>query len=77
MDFERRKEMSVSKREMMTTWDATCEMAIWCGLGRCSRCSCPAFQGRGNICEYCSHHYDEHGTSPFRGATLLPSMAMS
>jgi hypothetical protein len=37
-----------------------------CGLGRCGRCSCSSFADRGNVCEYCGHHYDEHGTSPFR-----------
>lgn len=35
------------------------------GLGRCRLCSCQAFRGRGNICEDCGHHYDEHTTSPF------------
>jgi hypothetical protein len=39
---------------------------VWCGLGQCRICSCPAFDGRGNLCENCGHHYDEHTTKSFR-----------
>jgi hypothetical protein len=48
--------------------DGFAERETLCGLGRCGRCSCPSFQGQGNICEYCGHHYDDHGTSPFIAA---------
>jgi hypothetical protein len=41
----------------------TRERQIWCGLGQCRLCSCPAFRGPGNRCEDCGHHYDEHTTS--------------
>jgi hypothetical protein len=59
--------MQVLKQATMTG-DTTHDRELWCGLGRCGRCSCPSFQGQGNICEYCGHHYDDHGTSPFRAS---------
>jgi hypothetical protein len=59
--------MRVSKQATITD-DTAHGRELWCGLGRCGRCSCPSFQGRGNICEYCGHHYDDHGTSPFRAS---------
>jgi hypothetical protein len=56
------------KRPTGTTTPAekTPRSHLRCGLGRCGRCSCPSFDGNGNICEYCGHHYGDHGTSPFR-----------
>jgi uncharacterized Zn finger protein (UPF0148 family) len=57
--------MQGSKQAKMTAAKAR-GGELWSGLGRCSRCSCPSFKGQGNICEYCGHHYDDHGTSPFR-----------
>ena len=50
-----------------TSMGETRQSGLFCGLGRCGRCSCSSFRGSGNICEDCGHHYDEHGTSPFRG----------
>jgi hypothetical protein len=43
----------------------TPERQIWCGLGPCRLCSCPAFRGppQGNRCEDCGHHYGDHTTS--------------
>ena len=33
------------------------------GLGRCSLCGCPSFEGDGNYCEDCGHAYDDHNTA--------------
>ena len=49
-----------------TSANQTPEFAFWCGLGQCRLCSCVAFKGRGNVCEDCGHHYDDHTTKPFR-----------
>jgi hypothetical protein len=43
------------------------------GLGQCRLCSCWAFKGRGNICEDCGHHYDDHTTKPFRSTVVSPN----
>jgi hypothetical protein len=51
----------------------TRECPFWCGLGQCRRCSCVAFKGRGNICEDCGHHYDDHTTKSFRSAVVGPN----
>jgi hypothetical protein len=46
------------------------------GLGRCSKCGCSAFKGRGNYCEDCGHSYDDHDTKwlksvPFVGVAVV------
>ncbi len=51
----------------------TRERQFLCGLGQCRLCSCQAFKGRGNICEDCGHHYDDHTTKPFRSAVVGPN----
>lgn len=30
------------------------------GFGRCSKCSCNAFEGRGDVCKNCGHAYKAH-----------------
>lgn len=30
------------------------------GFGRCSKCSCKAFEGRGDVCKNCGHAYKKH-----------------
>lgn len=30
------------------------------GFGGCHKCSCKEFEGLGDICENCYHHYDDH-----------------
>lgn len=32
------------------------------GYGKCSKCSCPGFQGNSSTCSRsgCGHHYDDH-----------------
>lgn len=30
------------------------------GFGRCSKCSCKAFEGRGDVCKNCGHAYKAH-----------------
>jgi hypothetical protein len=47
-------------------------MPVRCGLGQCRLCSCHAFRGRGNVCEDCRHHYDDHTTKPFRTGESSP-----
>jgi hypothetical protein len=42
------------------------------GLGRCSRCGCPSFQGQGNYCEDCGHPYDDHNTGWLRTGVAVP-----
>ena len=46
----------------------TQERPVKCGLGKCRICSCWAFKGGGDICEDCTHHYDDHATKPFHSA---------
>ena len=55
-----------------TSASQTQECPFWCGLGQCRLCSCVAFKGRGNICEDCGHHYDDHTTKPFRMSVTVP-----
>jgi hypothetical protein len=43
----------------------------WAGLGRCAHCPCVKFEGSGYLCEYCGHHYDDHGTSAFQALEEL------
>jgi hypothetical protein len=56
------------RKETTMAGETAHDRSLWCGLGRCGRCSCPSFKGRGNICEDCGHRYDDHGTSPFRAS---------
>ncbi len=30
------------------------------GFGRCSKCSCKEFEGRGDVCRNCGHAYKAH-----------------
>lgn len=30
------------------------------GFGRCSKCSCKSFEGRGDVCKNCGHAYKAH-----------------
>ena len=30
------------------------------GFGRCSKCNCKAFEGRGETCRNCGHDYNKH-----------------
>ncbi len=30
------------------------------GFGRCSKCNCKAFEGRGETCRNCGHAYNKH-----------------
>ncbi|MCM1139976.1 MAG: hypothetical protein NC453_15530 [Muribaculum sp.] len=30
------------------------------GFGRCSKCACKKFEGRGDVCKNCGHAYKKH-----------------
>lgn len=64
--LKRKPRKEASTLQLLARPGQTQERQVGCGLGQCRRCSCPAFGGRGNVCEDCGHHYDEHTTSPFR-----------
>jgi hypothetical protein len=46
-------------------------LPVHAGTGPCTKCSCSKFSGKGNICENCRHHYDDHSIGWLKHREIL------